>query len=256
MSGEEYQEVEAVLENRAFVQDLFQRFQSGLDACCKEHYDKKFTRVINNDAFLLLFLQAIVAAHSTTLVESSAICRRHTGEPDIEGRFFKDGWYPTQNPIDPESARLSVLFHDVGDLSREENVRKAIEHVDQQLPEREDTTMSDFPGQNQPQQQYTQLPLSSSESYQTNTASNGNPQTQQMRTQQHFCLAQAEIFNRQSPGQSAGNHTSESGESSGAQSDNSFASGRKNGKRVAGRYYCPVEDCPKKDEPMQKCRLE
>ena len=255
MSGEGYQEVVAALENCAFVHDLFQRFQNDLDTCCKTHYGSTFTRVINNDGFLLWFLQAIVAAHSNAPAESNAVCRRHTGELHTEGGYFEDNWCPPQNPIDPESARLSVLFHDVSYLSREENVRKAIEVVDQQLPEREDTTMSDPHGQNQPPQQHTQLPPSSPERYQANTASSGNPQTQQMRTQQTFCLAQANILNRQSPGQFAGN-TSESGESSGAQSDNSFASGRKNGKRVAGRYYCTVEDCPKKDEPMQKCRLE
>jgi len=85
------------------------------------------TRVISNDGFLLWFLQAIVAAHSNAPAESNAVCRRHAGELHTEGRYFEDNWCPPQNPIDPESARLSALFHDVGNLSREENVRKAIE---------------------------------------------------------------------------------------------------------------------------------
>ena len=116
----------------------------------------------------------IVVVHSNAPAESNAICRRHAGELHTEGGYFGDNWSPPQNPIDPSSARSSVSFHDVGDLSREEQVRRAIEVVDQQSPKRENTTMSNFHGQNQPQQQHTQLPpssSSSSESYQTASSS-------------------------------------------------------------------------------------
>ncbi|CUS09175.1 unnamed protein product [Tuber aestivum] len=257
MSCQEYQEVEAILRNSKFVQDLFLRFQNVLDVCLKAHYGNQFTRVINNDDFLLLLLQAIVAAHSDAPAESNAVCRRHTGEPHHEDRYFQDNYRDPCNPFSPDFARLDTLFlHDEDRPSpsaRAENVQQVIAIVDQQLPE--DTAMSDPHSQSQPQQLQTQPPSSSPQLYQTNTASGGNPQTQQM--QQRFCLAQAEIFSPQNPRQSAMNHTSDSGESSGAQSDNSFASARKpGGKRVAGRYRCPVEDCPKRHEYMQKCRLD
>ncbi|KAG0641271.1 hypothetical protein HOY80DRAFT_919153 [Tuber brumale] len=121
--------------------------------------------------------------------------------------------------------------------------------------------MSDSHSQNQPQpqpQQQAQPPASlSPEICKTSTAPNGNPQGQQMGGQKPFFLARTEVFNQQNTRQSTRNHTSDSGESSGAQPDISSTSGRKpGGKRVAGRWTCNVEDCPKWGEPMQKCRLD
>ncbi|PWW76972.1 hypothetical protein C7212DRAFT_188143 [Tuber magnatum] len=255
MSCQEYQKIQVIIQNPKFVQDLFLRFQNGLDSCCKMHYGNQFTRVINNDDFLLLLLQAIVAAHSDAPEESNAVCPRHTGEPHSEGGYFQESWHHPYNPLNPELARLDTLFlHDMdrpSPTSRAEIVQQVIANVDQQLPE--DTAMSEPHSENQPQQQAQPPP--SPQIYQTNTASGGNLQTQQMR-QQPFSLAQAGIFNPQNPRRSAGNHTSDSGESSGTQSDNSFASRRPGGKRVPGRYRCPVEDCPKRNEDMQKCRLD
>jgi len=255
MSVQEYPEASDILQDSGFVEDLFVRFQSAFVACCTEHYPDRFTRVINNDGFLLFIFQAIAAAHSDARAESNAVCRRHASGPHPEGGHFENNWFHASNPHNSHFAQGNTLFLS-SPSDREEHVMKVIANVDQQLPE--DTIMSDSHYQSQAQQQqHTQPPPSPSESYQTNMASNGNPQIQLMGTQQHFSLAQAQILNPQCPGRSIGNRTSESGESSGAQSDNSLASARKlGGKRAPGRYYCTVEDCPKKDEPMQKCRLE
>ena len=251
MSLQEYQEAEGILQDARFVQDLSMRFQNALAACLTEHYGTQFTRVINNDDFLLFVLQTIVAAHPEVPAESNAVCGRHASEPHPEGDHFHDNWFDPTNPHNPRYVGGDALFLQPSPSAREENLREVMANVDQRLP-KEDITMSDSHCQNPPQQ-HTQSPPSPSEGYQTNMASNGNPQ---MGAQQSFSLARAQIFNQQS-GLSTGNRTSESGESSGAQSDNSFASAsKKGGKRVPGRYQCTFENCPKKHEPMQKCRLE
>jgi len=246
ISVQEHQEAEGILGDSGFIQDLFLRFQNALAACCQERYGNRFTRVINDDDFLLLILQGIAAAHSDVRAGSNTLCRRHACQPHPEGGHFENNWFHPNNPHNSSFAEGNPLFLS-SPSDREDNVLKLIADVDQQLPE--DTIMSDSHCQNQPQQQHTQSPPSPSESYQTNMASKGSPQIQQMGTQQPFSLAQALILNQQSFGRRTGSTAAESGGSSDAQCKNSA------GKRVRGRYYCTVKDCPKKDEPMQKCRL-
>ncbi|CAZ80487.1 unnamed protein product [Tuber melanosporum] len=252
MSCHEYQEVGAILRDPGYTQDLFHCFQKVLDERLKSRYGNKFTGVINDDDSFLLLLRDMVAAHSDAQAESSAICPRHTGEQHTEGQYFEENWPSTLNPPNPELARLNTLFFGSVDcsssLSRAESVQQAIANVDQQLPE--DTTMSDSHSQNQLQQQAQPPASPPPEMHGTNTA---HPQNQQMGTQQLF----SQVFGQKNARQPTGNHTSDSGESSGAQSDISFTSSRKpSGKRVAGRWACPVEDCPKRGELMQKCRLD
>ncbi|KAG0641270.1 hypothetical protein HOY80DRAFT_1039535 [Tuber brumale] len=253
MSCQEYQEVEAILRDPAYSQDLFHCFQKVLDERLKSRYDNKFTRVINNDDFFFLLLRDMVAVHSDGQAEINA------GEPHTEGQYFEENWHSTLNRPNPELARLNTLFLGGMDcsssISRAESVQQVIANVEQQLPE-EDATMSDPHIQNQVlQQQQAQPPASPSpEIYGTNTV---HSQNQRMGAQQPFSLARAEVFSQGNARHSAGNPTSDSGESSGAQSDISSTSGRKpGGKRVAGRWTCNVDGCPKRGELMQKCRLD
>ncbi|RPA97025.1 hypothetical protein L873DRAFT_1692616 [Choiromyces venosus 120613-1] len=258
MSYEQYPELENLIQDPEFVQDLFFNLQSAIGRCCKERYGDQYARVINNAGFLLQLFRALAAVHSNIPAENSAGCPRLVGEQHNEGEFFQASYSNPQDPYNPQASILDTLYPQDGmdhrSPTRVELAQQAIADLERQLSE--DTAMSGT-HQLQQQQHHTQPPSSSPEIYQPGITSASNPQTEQMSAQQHFSLSQARLLNGQNPRQSAMNPTSDSGDSSGTSSDLSLAGVRKQGpKRTAGRYFCPVEDCPKRGESMQKCRLE